>query len=101
MILNIDVEDKEFQVTSPSRPKIDQLGIQRIDKETGQPLWMTEVVVTDHSGGEIIKISTAGEKPDLDRGDPIEVFGLVGVPWVSGSRAGMAFRADSIKPIDD
>lgn len=101
MILIIDVTGKDFQVTNPSRAKLDNEGIQRIDKETRLPLWSTELVVTDNSGGEIIKVTTIGDQPDLAQGDLVEVFGLIAMPWASHNKAGMAFRADAIKPIDD
>jgi hypothetical protein len=101
MILNIDVSGKDFQVTRPSRAKIDHLGVQRADKDTNEPQWMTELVVTDDSGGEVIKVTTTGKQPDLERGDAVEVFGLVAIPWANGGKAGVAFRADSIRLADD
>mgnify|MGYP000432060363 CR=1 FL=1 len=35
--------------------------------EYGHYPWRTEVVVTDASGGEILKITTRGKRPDLER----------------------------------
>lgn len=100
MILNIDTRDKDFVVTKAPAPKLDNQNEQRSDKETGQPLWMTEVVVTDDSGGEIIRLTTAGEKPTFQAGDPVNPLGLVAVPWATNGRSGIAYRASAIVPFE-
>lgn len=99
MILNIDLTGKELVVTQNPEPKLDQEGKQRVDKKTGQPMWATQAVVTDESGGEIIRITTVGEQPDVRVGEELKVTGLVGIPWASNGRAGMAWRADSISAL--
>jgi hypothetical protein len=98
VILTIDVTDKEFQVTQAPRPKLDQLGQPRIDKQTKLPIWATQVVVTDEDGGEIISIVTVGEKPpNISVGDLAEVDGLIAHPWFNNNRSGVAYRAESIR----
>jgi hypothetical protein len=96
--LNIDVMDKEFVVTKDPEPKLDQNGDQRISKTTGLPLWSVQLVVTDDSGGEIIKVNVDQMKaPDVRKGDIVEVVKLVALPWTTNGRSGVAFRADDIR----
>lgn len=101
MILTIDTAGKDFQVTKAPSEKLDQHGTQRIDKQTGEPVWCTQVVVTDDDGGEIITISTAGGRPEVETGDLVEPQALVAIPWNTNGRAGIAYRAQSIKLLDD
>lgn len=100
MILNIDLSGKELVVTQRPEPKVDAQGKQRHDKKTGEPMWSTQVVVTDGDGGEVIRISTGGASPGVQVGDKVKVTGLVAIPWSSGARVGMAYRADAIAAID-
>lgn len=96
MNLNIDTTDKEFVVTQAPQPKLDQNGEPRTDKITGMALWATQMVVTDESGGEIIRVNTIGEPPKIDVGDPVLPQNLVALPWASNGRSGVAYRADAI-----
>lgn len=96
MILTIDIAGKEFQVTRDPSPKLDQQGEQRFNKESGLPMWATQVVVTDEDGGEIITIGTNGEKPDFGVGDLVEPVDLVAIPWATNGRSGVAFKASRI-----
>lgn len=100
MILNIDLSGKDFICTQAPRPKLDNEGTQRIDKETQLPLWSTQCVVTDPSGGEIISITTAGTKPDVDTGEQMQVTGLTVFIWKTKDRIGSSYRAEDIKVID-
>jgi hypothetical protein len=100
MELNIDLSGKELVVTKNPEPKLDHNGVQRPDKQTGDPIWSTQVVVTDHTGGEVIKIATKGEAgPDVEVGDEVEVTRLVAIPWATNGRSGIAYRADRIKAL--
>jgi hypothetical protein len=99
MILTIDTADKDFIVTKRPTEKLDHLGQPRKNKN-GEIQWLTQVVVTDESGGEVISVSTDGRPGDLDVGDPVEVSGLVAIPWNANSRNGVAYRATSIKLAD-
>lgn len=102
MDLNIDVMDKEFVVTKDPEPKLDQNGDQRISKTTGLPQWSVQLVVTDDSGGEIIKVNVERpDAPDVRKGDIVEVVKLVALPWTTNGRSGVAFRADQVRAIED
>lgn len=101
MILNIDVAEKDFTVTRAPSPKVDAQGVQRAEKGSGLPMWSTELVVTDESGGEIIKVSTHGKAPDVEVGDVVEVIDLVAIPWHTNGRSGIAYKATAVQPVDD
>jgi hypothetical protein len=58
-------------ITKNPEPKLDHNGVQRPDKQTGDPIWSTQVVVTR----------------------------LVAIPWATNGRSGIAYRADRIKAL--
>ena len=41
----------------PPQPKNDQHGRQRAEKDTGRPMWQTQVFVMDETGGEVITVT--------------------------------------------
>lgn len=101
MKLYIDTDEVEFRVSKGPDPKLDAHGIQRTDKASGALLWSTQVFALDESGGEILTITTAGEKPDVKVGMIVEADRLEAIPWASTGRSGVAFRADAVYFVDD
>lgn len=99
MNLILDTSRMKFVVTRAPGPKVDQAGIQRAEKATGEPLWSTQFVVTDDSGGEIIAITTAGKCPDVEVGDEVEIDHLVTLAWATNGKSGLSFRADGMRPV--
>ncbi|BCJ59002.1 MULTISPECIES: hypothetical protein [Micromonospora] len=98
MKLYVDTQSKQVQVTKDPEPKNDQNGNQRSEKNTGRLMWSTQVFVLDETGGEIITITTAGEKPSVMVGQLVAVEQLEAIPWATNGRNGVAFRAISLKP---
>ena len=98
MKLYVDTASKQVQVTKDPEPKNDQNGNQRSEKNTGRLMWSTQVFVLDETGGEIITITTAGEKPGVTVGQLVAVEQLEAIPWATNGRNGVAFRAVSLKP---
>ncbi|WP_348774179.1 hypothetical protein [Micromonospora sp. WMMD1155] len=98
MKLYVDIQSKQVQVTRDPEPKNDQNGNQRSEKNTGRLMWSTQVFVLDETGGEIITITTAGEKPGVTVGQLVAVEQLEAIPWATNGRNGVAFRAISLKP---
>nr|WP_240956100.1 hypothetical protein [Micromonospora sp. HNM0581] len=94
----VDTQSKQVQVTKDPEPKNDQNGNQRSEKNTGRLMWSTQVFVLDETGGEIITITTAGEKPGVTVGQLVAVEQLEAIPWATNGRNGVAFRAISLKP---
>lgn len=99
MELTIDMSEKDVRVTRVAQPKVDQNSEQRSDKETGLPLWSVQVCVTDHTGGEVISVVVAGEKPDLVIDGLVEVDRLVAAPWLSNGRQAISYRAVAVRPL--
>jgi hypothetical protein len=96
--LYVDTQGKQVTVSRNPEPKNDQNGNQRSEKGTGRLMWSTQVIVLDETGGEVISITTAGEKPSVSVGEFVAVEQLEAIPWATNGRNGVAFRAVSLKP---
>ncbi len=102
MKIYVDTTGKQLTASKKPEPKTDQNGRQRNEKDTGRPMWVTQVFVLDETGGEVIQVTTAGETPNVTQGQLVSVVGLEAVPWsmeTNGkARSGVSFRATEIKP---
>jgi hypothetical protein len=94
----VDTSGKQVTVSMDPGPKNDQNGNQRSEKGTGRLMWSTQVFVLDETGGEVITITTAGEKPQVKVGQLVTVQQLEAIPWATNGRNGVAFRAIELKP---
>lgn len=99
MKLYVDLSGKQVTVSREPEPKNDQNGNQRSEKGTGRLMWSTQVFVLDESGGEVITITTAGEKPSVKVGQIVVPVQLEAIPWATNGRNGTAFRATELKPV--
>ena len=99
MKLYVDTTGKQVTVSKATEPKNDQNGKQRQQKDSGWLMWSTQVFVLDENGGEVIAITTAGEKPNVEVGQLVAVEQLEAIPWATNGRNGVAFRALSLKPL--
>jgi hypothetical protein len=67
-------------------------------------MWQTQVFVMDETGGEVIVVTTAGEKPIVAQGQLVQLVQLEAIPWSMESngkaRSGVSFRAVEIKPVE-
>ena len=95
----VDTTDVTFQVAMKSKPKVDEKGNQRSEKGTGRPMWSTQVVALDETGGEIINVTTVGEIPSVEVGQFVALEQLEAKAWATNGRNGTAFRAASLKPL--
>lgn len=98
MKLYVDTAGKQVTVSRDPGPKMDQNGNQRSEKGTGRLMWSTQVFVLDEDGGEVITITTAGEKPNVTVGQFVTLAQLEAIPWATNGRNGTAFRATELKP---
>lgn len=97
MKLRIDIAGVGFFCTRPPEPKVDfETGAVRTDRESGDTLWRVQVAALDASGGEILVVTVPGE-PDVTIGSPVQIKGLVAIPWSQGERSGVAYRAESLR----
>jgi hypothetical protein len=99
MKLYVDTNSKQVTVSKEAVEKTEQNGRQRTERGTGRPMWSTQVFVLDDDGGEVIAITTAGEKPEVKVGQLITVSKLEALPWATNGRNGVAFRAQEIKAV--
>ena len=67
------------------------------ERGTGRLMWSTQVFVLDDDGGEVITVTTAGEKPNVKVGQLVALSKLEALPWATNGRNGVAFRAEEIK----
>ncbi len=97
MKLYVDTNGKQVTVTKDPTEKLEQNGRQKVERNTGRPMWSTQVFVLDDDGGEVITVTTAGEKPNVKVGQSVAVSKLEALPWSTNGRSGVAFRAEEIK----
>ncbi len=95
----VDTTDVTFQVAMKSKPKVDEKGNQRSEKGTGRPMWSTQVIAIDETGGEVINVTTVGEIPSVEVGQFVVLDRLEAKAWATNGRNGTAFRAESLKPL--
>ena len=104
MKLYVDQTGKQVTVARAPEPKNDQQGRQRSEKDRGRPLWQTQAFVMDETGGEVIMVTTAGEKPIVAQGQLVSLVQLEAIPWQMESngktRSGVSYRAVEIKPVE-
>jgi len=98
MQLEIKTDGVEFVVSRAPQPKSDNDGRQKVDRDTGASLHVTELVAMDNTGAEVIKVTTVGE-PKVATRQLVTVVKLVAMPWNIDGRGGVAFRAESITPV--
>ena len=102
MKIYVDTTGKQLTVSKDPEPKVDQNGRQRSERDTGRPLYQTQLFVMDETGGEVITATTAGEKPNVRQGQLVTAVQLEAVPWsmeTNGkARSGVSYRAAEIKP---
>jgi hypothetical protein len=97
MKLRIDTTGVSFMCTRAPEPRIAfDTGQAKTDRETGLPLWQVQLMALDTSGGDVIAVTVAGD-PNVTVGQPVQVDGLVALPWSQEGRSGIAFRADAIR----
>jgi hypothetical protein len=97
MKLIVDTKEKQVTVSRDPMEKTEQNGRQRTERGTGRLMWSTQVFVLDDEGGEVITVTTAGEKPNVKVGQLISLSKLEALPWATNGRNGVAFRAEEIK----
>jgi hypothetical protein len=98
MKLYVDTSSKQVTVSREPVEKTDQNNRQRTERGTGRLMWSTQVFVLDDDGGEVIAVTTAGEKPDVKVGQLVILSKLEALPWATNGRNGVAFRAVEMKP---
>jgi hypothetical protein len=96
--LYINTTGVQFTVSKDPAEKVDQAGKQKSERGTGRPMWATQVFALDSEGGEVINVTTAGEKPKVTVGQLITFQQLEAIPWATNGRNGTAYRASDMSP---
>ncbi len=99
MELLIDTSRKSFTVGRPFEPKVDDNGVQRLDRKTRAPLWAAQLVVMDERGADTIVVTIAGDPPALQQGQPVTPVQLVAIPWNRNGREGIAYRVTEVRTL--
>lgn len=99
MELLIDISRKSFIVGRPFERKLDDNGIQRMDRKTRAPLWTAQLIVMDEGGADTIVVTIAGDPPQLQQSQPVTPSRLVAYPWNRNGREGIAYRAAEVRPL--
>jgi hypothetical protein len=95
--LKIDTSGVSFICTRAPEQRIAfDTGQPRVDRETGLPLWQVQLMALDASGADVIAVTVPGDL-NISVGQPVQVEGLVALPWSQEGRAGVAFRADAVR----
>lgn len=105
--LLLDVREVAFEVTANPEPKLEDIrtGVQKKDRETGLPMWTTELTAKTVSGAQVIAVTTLGNaKPDVSVGEMVTPVGLEALPWSNTDRqgqvrSGVAFRANELRAL--
>jgi len=92
----VDISRVTFTVTRAVCEKNDQNGRQKTDRNTGEPLWSTQVMALDETGGEMLTITTAGQPPKVNVGQQVVPTELEAIPWATNGRSGVAYKAKSL-----
>jgi hypothetical protein len=99
MRLMLDTTAVAFTVTKAPEPRRDfGKTEQKVDRDTGRPQWVVEVLALDSERGEVIRVTVAGDQPRVNQGQPVRFDALEAIPWSNNGRAGVAFRAASVQP---
>ena len=97
MRLLLDTSAVSFQVTRAAEARKDfGKDVQKVDRESGRPQWVVEVLAQDSERGEVIRVTVTGDQPKVTTGQPVRFEGLEAIPWSNNGKAGVAYRAASI-----
>jgi hypothetical protein len=99
MRLLLDTAQVTFMVTREPEPRRDYGKTeQKVDRDTGRPQWVVEVLAQDAERGEVIKVTVTGDQPRVNQGQSVRFEGLEAIPWSNNGKSGVAYRAASIQP---
>jgi hypothetical protein len=99
MRLMLDTTKVMFTVTRAPEPRKDfGKDQQKVDRDTGRPQWMVEVLALDAERGEVIRVTVAGDVPNVNQGQPVAFVDLEAIAWTNNGKSGVAYRAAAIHP---
>jgi hypothetical protein len=61
-----------YTVTKAPEPRTEfGSGKQKVDRQSGRPEWVVEVLAQDAERGEVIKVTVTGDQPKVNQGQPV------------------------------
>jgi hypothetical protein len=100
--LMLDTTNVIFEMADDIMPKLDDKGAQKIDRESGLPMWTAPMfgrgrAVGRKWSGQLNVTIVSPDKPQAEDGDRVIPVDLEALPWVSEqngkTRNGVAFKA--------
>jgi hypothetical protein len=99
MRLLLDTSAVGFQVTRAAEARKDfGKDVQKVDRDTGRPQWVVEVLAQDNERGEVIRVTVTGDQPKVTPGSQVRFDALEAIAWNNNGKAGVAYRAAAIHP---
>ncbi len=99
MRLMLDTTAVAFTVTKAPETRRDfGKTEQKVDRDTGRPQWVVEVLALDTERGEVIWVTVAGDQPRVNQGQSVRFDGLEAIAWSNNGKSGVAYRAASVQP---
>jgi len=99
MRLMLDTSKIAFTVTKAPEPRRDfGKTEQKVERDTGRPVWVLDVLALEPDGGQVIRVSVAGEQPRVTQGQQVRIQDLEAIPWSQHEKktSGVAYRAASV-----
>jgi hypothetical protein len=94
----LDTTKVAFTVTKDPEPRKDYgKDQQKVDRDTGRPQWVVEVLAMDPERGEVIRVTVAGDEPKVRQGQPVSFTDLEAIAWTNNGKSGVAYRAATIR----
>jgi hypothetical protein len=99
MRLLLETSAVSFQVTRAAEARKDYgKDVQKVDRESGRPQWVVEVLAQDSERGEVIRVTVTGDQPKVSPGQQVRFEGLEAIAWNNNGKSGVAYRAEAIHP---
>ncbi len=99
MRLLLDTSAVSFQVTRAAEARKDfGKDVQKVDRDTGRPQWVVEVLAMDAERGEVIRVTVTGDQPKVSQGQPVSFSDLEAIAWNNNGKSGVAYRAANVQP---
>ena len=99
MRLMLDMTAVTFTVTKAPEPRRDfGKTEQKVDRDTGRPQWVVEVLAQDPDRGEVIRVTVTGDQPKVSRTQLVRFEELEAIAWNNNGKSGVAYRAMAIHP---
>ncbi len=99
MRLLLETSASSFQVTRAAEARKDfGKDVQKVDRDTGRPQWVVEVLAQDADRGEVIRVTVTGDQPKVTPGQQVRFDALEAIAWNNNGKGGVAYRAAAIHP---